>query len=211
MITFDRYRVNMIEKACVRLLSQFDDSVKGIQKFVNALVQQTQSLNDIELTVLMNRCLNFAAGVQLDIIGRIVGINRPTEDGDNILYFQWDATPPQYWDAESGWFVTNAPTAGFALVGDAEYRRFIVGKILKNQITGGTVPELLLFIRIVFSVESSIIPLIGETMAIDIVVQNTIDPKYIAVMESLRSDANVENEYFLPIPAGVRLNSVTTV
>lgn len=211
MITFDRYRVNMIEKACVRLLSQFDNSVNGIQKFINALVQQTQSLNDIELTVLMDRCLNHAEGVQLDIIGRIVGINRPSEDGDAILYFQLDATEPQYWDAESGWFVTNAPTAGFALVGDDEYRRFIVGKILKNQVTGGTIPEILLFNQIVFAVDSGIIPVIGEVMAIDIVVADTIDPKYIPVMESIRSDVNVENEYFLPIPAGVRLNSVTTV
>lgn len=211
MLTFDRYRINMVEKACVRLLSQFDDSVNGIQKFVNALVQQTQSLNDIELTVLFDRVLDNAAGVQLDIIGRIVGINRPSQDGEDILYFQWDATEPQYWDAEGGWYVTNASTSGFDLVGDDEYRRFIVGKILKNQVTGGTLPELLLFNKVVFAVDSGIIPVIGEVMAIDIVVANTIDPKYIPIMESKVSNVNVENEYFLPIPAGVRLNLPITI
>lgn len=66
--TFDQYKIDLSALACKRLLSQFDDSTDGIQNFINAFVEQTQDLNDIELTVLMKRALWKAQGVQLDII-----------------------------------------------------------------------------------------------------------------------------------------------
>lgn len=209
-ITFDQYKVDTIVLACQRLLTQYKDSV-GIQNFLAALTEQTQDLNDIEMTVFIGRCLENAIGVQLDIIGRIVGIERPVVSGEDILYFQWDAEPAQYWDAESGWWISTAPESGNVPVSDGIYRRFIVGKIFKNQVTGGTIPEILAFIKIVFSVDASITPVDGEMMAIDITVASTIDPSLVPLLSSRRGDDNVENEYFLPIPSGVRINDVTVL
>lgn len=206
-ITFDQYKVDTIALGQERLLSQYKDSV-GIQNFILSMTEQTQSLNDIEYTVFWGRCLENAVGTQLDIIGRIVGLTRPVVAGDEILYFQWDASPAQYWDADSGWWVSTGPVSGNTPVSDAIYRRFIVGKIFKNQVTGGTIPEILVFIKIVFSVDASITPVDGEMMAIDITVPSSIDPALVGLLNAIRSDDNVENEYFLPIPAGVRINSV---
>lgn len=209
-IRFDQYKLDLIGLGQERLLSQYKNSV-GIQNFIAAMTQQTQDLNDIEQTVFLGRCLENAVGVQLDIIGRIVGLERPAVAGDEILYFQWDASPAQYWDAQSGWWISTAPTSGTVPVSDAVYRRFIVGKIFKNQVTGGTIPEILVFIKIVFSVDASITPVDGEVMAIDIKVSSNIDPAVVGLLSAIRSDDNVENEYFLPIPAGVRINSVTVL
>lgn len=213
-ITFDRYKIDMGAKACDRLLSQFDNSTKGIQVFLGALIEQTQDLNNIELSVMMGRSLENAIGVQLDIIGRIVGIDRPVVDSDDVLWFTFDAgNESQYWDAEAGWWVSTAPTGLFAPVSDSVYRRFIVGKIFKNQVSGATVPEMISFIKIVFNVWSSVTPSVApvEVMSVDISVENTIDPLYIPILSSVRSDSNVQNEYFLPIPAGVKLNSIIIV
>lgn len=208
-ITFDRYRIDTAAKACERLLSQFNNSTSGIQKFLNAMIEQTQSLNDIELTVLMDRTLESAHGVQLDIIGRIVGLDRPLVDSDDLLWFTWDATKTsQFWDT-GPWFLSTAPTGNFVPVSDSVYRRFIVGKIFKNQVSGGTIPEVIAFIRIVFKVWSSVV--LSGIMQVDILVQNTIDPLYIPLLDAIRSDSNVENEYFLPIPAAVEISSVILV
>ena len=133
-ITFDRYRVDQGAVACERILSQFNDSQKGIQAFLSAFIEQTQSLNDIELTVLMNRALLNAHGVQLDIIGRIIGQERPLVDGDSQTWFTWNAVQTEkYWD-KGAWYVSTAPTGTFVPVNDTIYRRFIVGKIFKNQV-----------------------------------------------------------------------------
>lgn len=208
-ITFDRYKIDMATKACERLLSQFDNSKTGIQKFLNALVEQTQSLNDIELTVLMDRTLESAHGVQLDIIGRIVGLDRPLVDSDELIWFTWDATTTsQYWDT-GPWFISTAPVGDFVPVSDSVYRRFIVGKIFKNQVSGGTIPEVIAFIRIVFKVWSSVV--LSGIMQVDILVENTIDPLFVPLLDAIRSDSNVENEYFLPIPAAVEISSVILV
>lgn len=206
-IKFDQYRIDTITQGVDRLLSQYKNST-GIKNFLASMTEQTQDLNNIEMTVFIGRCLENAQGVQLDIIGRIVGIARPTVIGEEILYFQWDSTPPQYWDSQSGWYVTNAPTTGYVPVSDAIYRRFIIGKIFKNQVTGGTIPEILAFIKIVFSVDASITPVDGEVMAIDITVASDIDPSLVPLLDAVRSDDDVENEYFLPIPSGVRINDV---
>lgn len=210
-LTFDEFRVDMGARACERLLTQFDQSADGIQRFIQAMTKQTQVLNDTELTVLVGRTVEQAQDVQLDIIGRIVGQPRPLEAGAPIQYFQWDSTPPQAWDAEAPWFVTNAPTNLLSGVNDDVYRKFILGKVFRNHVFYCSKPEIMQFIRLTFSVESSIIDTPGEAFCIDVEVEDTIDPLFVPFLSAFRTDSLVQFEYFLPIAAGVRLNSVTLV
>ncbi len=210
-LTFDNFVINTNELACQRLLSQFQQSVDGIQQFIKASTNQAQVLNDAEVSVMVGRTVEQAEGVQLDIIGRIVGQPRPLQAGAPLQYFQYDSTPPQAWDAESPWFVTNAPLTTVSAVPDVIYRRFIIGKIFRNHIFYCSKPEIMQFIRLTFSVESSIIDTPGEPFSIDIEVEDTIDPLFIPWLSAFRTDSQVQFEYFLPIAAGVRLNSVTLV
>lgn len=210
-LTFDEFKVDTAALACERLLSQFEQSTDGIQRFIKATTNQTQVLNDAELSVLLGRTLEQAQGVQLDIIGRIVGQPRPLQAGVPILYFQWDSTSPQAWDAESPWFTNGAPVTALDAVPDTIYRAFIIGKIFRNHIFYCSKPEIMEFIRLTCSVESSIIDVPGEPFAIDVEVEDTIDPLFIPWLSAYRTDSQVQFEYFLPIAAGVRLNSVTLV
>jgi hypothetical protein len=210
-LTFDEFAIDMAALACERLPSQFEQSVDGIQPFIKAMTNQSQVLNDAEVSVMIGRTVEQAEGVQLDIIGRIVGQPRPLQDGAPILYFQWDSTSPQAWDAESPWWVQNAPLTVLDFVPDIIYRKFIIGKIFRNHIFYCSKPEIMEFIRLTFSVESSIIDTPGEAFCIDVEVEDTIDPLFVPWLSAFRTDSQVQFEYFLPIAAGVRLNSVTLV
>lgn len=210
-LTFDEFKVDTATLACERLLAQFDQSVDGIQRFIKAITNQTQVLNDAEVSVMLGRTVEQAEGVQLDIIGRIVGQPRPLQPGQPIQYFQWDSTPPQAWDAESPWFAQGAPLTVLDGIPDTLYRRFIIGKIYRNHIFYCSKPEIMQFIWLTFSVKSSIIDTPGEPFAIDVEVEDTIDPLFVPWLTAFRTDSQVQFEYFLPIAAGVRLNSVTLV
>lgn len=208
-LTFDEFKIDTAALACERLLSQFDQSVDGIQPFIKAMTNQTQVLNDAELSVMIKRTLEQAEGVQLDIIGRIVGQPRPLQAGAPIQYFQWDSTPPQGWDAKSPWWVQGAPLNVLNTVPDIIYRSFIIGKIFRNHVFYCSTPEIMEFIRLTFSVESSIITL-GDPdfFVIDIKYDENIDPIFVPWLTAFRTDSQVQFEYFLPIAAGVRLNNV---
>ncbi len=52
---------------------------------------------------------------------------------------------------------------------------------------------------------------LGEDDRVTPLVENTIDPLYVPLLNALRSDSNVQNDYFLPIPAGVKIINVTLV
>lgn len=131
-------------------------------------------------------------------------------NGNEILYFEWDGEdqPETYWDSTAGWWIQTAPVEDQIFVNDSSYRRFILGKIFKNQVTGGTVPEVIVFIKIVFDIDASLYPVAGEPMAYDLYVPFDTADTTVAILESKRSDSTVTNDYFIPLPVGVRLNSV---
>lgn len=208
-LTFDEFKIDTAALACERLLSQFHQSVDGIQPFIKAMTNQTQVLNDAELSVMIKRTLEQAEGVQLNIIGRIVGQPRPLQAGAPIDYFQWDSTPPQGWDAESPWWVQGAPLNVLDAVPDIIYRSFIIGKIFRNHVFYCSKPEIMQFIWLTCGVKSSIIDTPGEPFAIDVKVDENIQDVYFPWLSTFRTDSQVQFEYFLPIAAGVRLNSVT--
>ncbi len=54
------------------LLSQFDNSPK-LRKLVEIITDQVQLFEDVTYEVLIERLLDAAAGVQLDVYGRVVG------------------------------------------------------------------------------------------------------------------------------------------
>ncbi len=209
-ITFDQYKIDLITQACKRLLAEFDPSRKGIQPFINALVQQTQDWNDITQTVFSGRFVDNAVGVQLDIIGDIIGQARPFLDGDNITYFKWDAgSTTQGWDGTAGWFVENAPDSGLVPANDLIYRNFIFGKIFKNQVTGASIPEILQFINLTFKLDASVFKIPGEPMAISIGVPANVSSTVIRFLNTFITDTTIEKDYFVPIANGVRLAGVT--
>lgn len=205
MALFDQYMIDLLGLACDRLLGTFGQSKTGIQPLLDSLVNQTQDWNNISKTVFEGRFLDVAEGVQLDIIGDIVGIERPFVDADEILYFQFDeGAIGQAFDGFSGWFVENAPINTLVPVDDTIYRQFIYGKIFKNQVTGGSIPEMMQFIKLTFNVNASIVYASGEPLGYYILVDDGLPPQFIAYLLGSVSDNTVENDYNVPTPVATR-------
>ena len=205
-ITFEQYKIDLLTLACERLLSQFNSSTTGIQPYLNALVQQTQDWNEITQSVFIGRFLDTAVGIQLDKIGRLIGQSRPLIDGTTVLYFEWDnPNGVTGWDGAAGWFSTNAPITGLVPINDTSYRLFIKGKVFKNQVTGASIPEIIEFIKLTFTLDASVITSVGEIMAISIAVPIDTPLLFINFMLSFTTDSVIEKDYFLPIANGVRL------
>lgn len=210
-ITFEQYRTDNQCQALARLLSQFNESKTGIQPFINALTQQTKDWNEITQTVFFGRFLEVARGVNLEVIGRIIGQDRPLVDGTEIVYFTPDSTIAGNLGGTdtAPVFVTNAPTAGLVLASDIVYRQYIKAKIFKNQVTGGSAPELKQFIKTGFGLEVSVQPAVGETLAIDLYISSDTPTSLVKLFMSKTSTTLVENSYYVPVPCCTRIASVT--
>lgn len=125
-----------IIKGLNRLAYQFSNSEK-FKGFITSFLQQFEDLRISELQLLNERYLDTAVGIQLDGIGEIVGIDRPTATIDIIGAFGFltDDTARGFTDLNDlelgGNFV--GLDSSKELVGDDLYRIVIRAKIIKNQ------------------------------------------------------------------------------
>jgi hypothetical protein len=140
------------EKGIGRLLYQFRDS-ENLIKFLLTFLEEFNELEVSRLQLLNERWLDTAYGVQLDIIGEIVGLVRPQRpvavagvfgfEGDDSALGFGSTTDPlvggNFWDGKT-------PTVP---VNDSIYRLLIRAKIIKNQ-TAMTVDDTLRLISFTF-------------------------------------------------------------
>lgn len=98
----------------------------GIPVQVQALLASMIPLFDVDV----------AAGEQLDIIGKWVGVTRNVQIPIEGVYFSWDGDYTVGWDYGT-WRPTSAPTSVTVLPDDA-YRTLIKAKIAANQWDGTT-------------------------------------------------------------------------
>lgn len=123
-----------------RLAIQFKESTNLIN-YIKALLVEANTLEQVFCDLLEKRWIDTASGVNLDILGTIVGQPRKVIDSSDIVYFGF-----------SGYFLSNAfssynnpslggkfignntPETGFRLLNDNEYRLFIRSRIARNSI-----------------------------------------------------------------------------
>lgn len=206
---FNQYVIDLLELACQRLLGKYNQSTSALQPMIEALATQTQDWNDITQTVFDGRDLDTAVGIQLDLLGKIIGQERPTVDGDDIPYFTWDTeTISEEWDGSAGWFATNAPTAGLTPVSDGVYRQFLKGKVFKNHVSGGSIPEMMEFIKLTLDVDATIRYSDTEPLAYYVIVPSEVSDVYIKFLLGKTDNSFVENSYNIPTPMATRLIGV---
>jgi len=142
----------VITKGLSRLAYQFEASEK-FRGFIESFLQQYQDLKTSDLQLLNERYLNTAVGVQLDGIGEIVGLSRPTvaTAAAGIFGFIDDPTALGFGDINDsdigGNFLGEGATE--SLIGDDLYHLLIRAKIMKNQ-TAMTVDDTLRLISFTF-------------------------------------------------------------
>lgn len=142
----------VITKELNRLAYQFETSVK-FREFITSFLNEFQELYESDLQLLNNRYLNVAEGVQLDGIGEIVGLPRPSKDLDvaGLFGFLNDTTSLGFSStsdiAQGGHFWSGTPDQ--VPIDDESYRLLIRAKIIENQ-TSMTVDETLDLISFIF-------------------------------------------------------------
>lgn len=151
----------MIEKidhktlAVSRLATQFRDSTNLIS-YIRSLLLEANTLEQVFCDLLEKRWIDTAEGVQLDILGSIVGQNREFVDAEIFEYFGFADNPQAQSFGTLGdvgiggrFIFVDEPTTGIRQLTDEEYRKFIKARISRNS-TSSTPEDIITQISFIF-------------------------------------------------------------
>lgn len=209
MVIQEVEQIDYLTEAQDRLTSQFQDK-ENINLILELLIWQQYELQQVFTDLIQKRSIDTATGATLDILGDIVGQPRELIDAELIEYFAFNGYPlaasygdlnnsslgGQYWDL-------NKSLAGNILLTDGQYRLFIKAKIMKNT-TSATPNEFLNFIKFVFNAPTSLI--LAEGGAEFTILVGKELSAFEQVLLTYVSNKSGYNSYFVPKPAGVRVN-----
>jgi hypothetical protein len=141
--------------AISRLATQFKESTNLIN-YIRALLLEANNLEEVFLDLLEKRWIDTAEGVNLDILGSIVGQSREFIDAEIFDYFGFADNPQaqsfgSVSDSSLGGrfkFVDEVIT-GIRQLSDDEYRLFIKVRISRNR-TSSTPEDIIAQIRYIF-------------------------------------------------------------
>jgi hypothetical protein len=150
------------ELAIKRLAVQYKESTKLIA-YIEALLVEADTLEAVFQSLLADRWIDTAEGVNLDILGAIVGQPRILIDATILSYFGYLTAPGAQSfgsvldPALGGRFRgVDEATAGNRGLTDEEYRVFIRARVIKNS-TLTTIQEIIDAIKFVVGVEQVIL------------------------------------------------------
>jgi len=154
--------INHKELAIKRLAVEFRESTNLIA-YIKTLLVEADTLEEVFQDLLEKRWIDTAEGVQLDVVGAIVGQPRILVDATILFYFGFATAP----GAQSFGTLTDPNvggrfrskdelTTGNRTLTDDEYRLFIRARVIKNSITP-TLPALQDFLKFLFNVDQVII------------------------------------------------------
>lgn len=143
------------ELAISRLATQFRESTNLIS-YIRTLLLEANTLEEVFCDLLEKRWIDTAEGVQLDILGSIVGQSREFIDAEIFDYFGFFDNPQaqSFGTLEDvgvgGRFrFVEEPTTGIRQLTDDEYRKFIRARISRNS-TSSTPEDIIEQIRFIF-------------------------------------------------------------
>lgn len=200
---FSVYDKDQVTQACDLTLSQFRRSqiLLGVQSAIN---NQSIDLYQSLIDAMQLRCLDDAVGVQLDIIGRIVGQSRELENYGTKNWFAYDTNDVGY--DQGIYYINGAPVGGNLLASDFTYRQLIYARIFKNHVKYGSVPEILQVVKLVYGINISIRKEGLSDISL-VVPSNT--PQYIVQnLTKVDDTPTTDRVYFLPIPSTGRIVDV---
>lgn len=114
------------------LTSQYASKPKAVAT-VEASVSVAAYLQAMEFFVQCMYDVDYAIGVQLDVIGEWAGISRRIPVPIAGVYFTWDGTMPEEGWGESAWRGRFGASSAITEYPDDEYRRLIKAKIVANN------------------------------------------------------------------------------
>lgn len=183
-----------------RVATQYLDSQKFLA-YIRALLTASTELEDVFQTVAEQVDIDVAEGVNLDVIGEIVGISRIIPNSIAVKFFGFDGQPGADVFGEEGILGIGArfrdeleSELATSVLADPEYRMLIRAKIVKNH-AHGTCEDILLGLAYLFNAPLTVVEDLGG-MAIGVAIGRQL---------TFQEKALVTGPDILPRPGGVRI------
>ena len=160
-------QINHQDRAESRLASQYNES-ENLIGYIRALVEEDDSLEQVFQDVLYKRSIDEGEGVQLDILGSLIGQPRELVDAAIIGYFGFQSAPSALGFGTVGdptiggrYRSLGEPTNGTRVLSDEEYRVYLRARAKKNN-TRSTVEDIIELITFILNSEQVVL-VEGET------------------------------------------------
>lgn len=191
--------VDRVQQVRDLLIEQYKDK-PNVTGFIDSFSTELQTVDDETNNLLNNRSLTTAVGANLDVIGKIVVLDRPFTDPDPDEVFTFDnpsSAGAGYADEENsvqgGYWIGLDPIDN-QQYSDTAYRFILRAKIIYNTTTA-TIEDMHKYASFVFDAESQVNERVG---VIDLHIARPIG----------RQEQQILQETF-PLPAGVRLGDIS--
>ena len=205
-IDFSALKFNLKEISESRVLSQYRESPL-FNLLLGAITSEVQELLDAIVEMMEYSTLEKAEGVQLDNIGKIIGVSRTSYEYDESYWF---TTDEEGIGMDNGhWWVQGASFSTSSEMDDTTYRKYINMKIQKNHNLFSSTPEL------VKQFENGI----GETIGIEITgmmvgklyAQSEISLTNYTLLDYNKNTNLTDNSYLFAYPATTSISSKVKV
>lgn len=202
-VDFSIYDKDMTTISADRLLEQFKNST-ALNQLATCLAEMEQNSYDAAVSTMNLRILADAEGVNLDVIGEIVGQKRELVNTALKFWFGPDGIDPQIVGPDSGFvWAVGASLAGFETITDPAYRRLILSKIFKNHVKVGSMPEILRFAQVFNGRNISMYN--HGNFDLDLIVPLDTPINDVLALVFVKDDKTADRKYYLPLPATARL------
>lgn len=195
-----------LEEARGRVTEQFIGA-PVFDKYLQLLIDDSLELQSVLKDLLEKRGLDTATGVNLDIIGNIVGQPRVLIDADLLTFFgfqgEWHSDSyGTIHDTSVGsvWWDGKATMTGNITLNDDLYRLLIKAKIAKN-VTNATPEDIMRFANFIFNTSGSTIVSEGGAK-FTILIGKVLTRQEVGLLRYINRHASYESRLF-PKPIGV--------
>lgn len=183
-----------------RVATQYTGSPRFLA-YIRALLAASAELEAVFQKVAEQTDIDLAEGVNLDVIGEIVGVSRIIPDSIAVQFFGFEAQPGAAAFGEESSLSFGArfreedePETATSVLADPEFRLLIRAKIVKNHATG-TNEDILQGLAYLFDAPLTVVEDLGG-MAIGVAIGRQL---------TFQEKAMVTVLDILPRPAGVRI------
>lgn len=192
-------QINHTEIGLSRIALQYSESEK-FRAWISALMGFAQELETSYQQIALQTDIDIATGVNLDVIGDIVGVSRIIPASIAVQFFGFEAQPGATVFGEEGTAIgarfrnEGESDVATSVLQDPEFRLLIRAKIIKNH-SRGTTEDLLAGLAYLANTDAAVVEDLGD-MAIGVAIGRLLTFQEVALIATLD---------ILPRPDGVRI------
>lgn len=200
-VDFSSLEQDIVARGRSRFLFQFMTSGL-LNELLDCISEECDELYQAELQTQIQRTLSKAQGVNLDVLGDLVGAEKILYDYAVLTWMTPDAVNLQV-DQVPVW-TTNAPLTGNLEPNDEVWKQMILAKIFKNHMSFASLPEIRFFIKAMTGLKISLIKTGVEEVCL--AAPANTDRAALRFLTASVKNVTLDFAYVLPVPPDVKLN-----